>query len=67
MIHIFSIFLCFILQGKPKCLETYLRSFIDEMKALIDNGIVINGHLIRIKIKCFTCDTPARAFLKGIT
>lgn len=51
--------------GKPPCLESFLRQFIDELKDLLQNGIIINGFQINIRIRGFICDTPARAFIKG--
>ncbi|CAG5038376.1 unnamed protein product [Parnassius apollo] len=52
--------------GKPKILEEYLEDFVTEMKSLLSNGIIIDEKLVSIKIKCFVCDSPARAFLKGV-
>lgn len=52
--------------GKPKNLEEYLRDFVAETKTLLDNGICINNKNLCVKIKCFVCDSPARAFIKGI-
>lgn len=51
-------------EGKPPVNE-YLREFVDELNSLLETNITINGHHIKIKIKCFICDTPARAFIKG--
>lgn len=52
--------------GKPKKIEEYLSDFVTEMKMLLDIGICINDRKICVKIKCFVCDSPARAFIKGI-
>lgn len=51
--------------SKPSSVEEFLYLFIQEMKHLIQNGLNINSHLVTIRIRCFICDTPARAFLKG--
>lgn len=51
--------------GKPKRIEEYLRDFVAETKTLLDNGICINDKKVCVKIKCFVCDSPARAFIKG--
>lgn len=53
------------LTGKPKSLDGYLRKFIDEANFLCNNGLDINEQNIRVKIRAFICDTPARAHLKG--
>lgn len=52
-------------EGKPVFNE-FLRQFVDEPKSLgsADN-FKINGYRMAIRIKCFICDTPARAYLKG--
>lgn len=50
---------------KPKDCNDYLSEFVAELKHLLDNGLSINGYQVMIHIRCFICDTPARAFLKG--
>lgn len=52
-------------EGKPNVNE-FLRKFVDELKIILNTGIAIKNFVIRIKIKCFICDTPARAFIKGV-
>lgn len=52
-------------EGKP-VLNEYLAQFVDEFLRLYQSGIFINNHQIRIHIKGFICDTPARAYVKGI-
>lgn len=43
------------------------RPFVDELNILLKTGIQINEHYVNIRIRCFVCDSPARAFLKGVT
>ncbi|CAG9790480.1 unnamed protein product [Diatraea saccharalis] len=55
--------------GKPKNLTTYLEDFIAEVNHLLDEGITLSQNCekkITIKIRCFVCDSPARAFIKGV-
>lgn len=52
--------------GKPNPINDFLFSFINELKQILANGIVLNGFIIRIRVRCFICDTPARSLLKGI-
>lgn len=52
-------------QGKPKNLESYLRDFVNEFKELLSNGFIYNGCILNVKLKCFICDSPARAALKS--
>lgn len=51
-------------RGKPP-LEHFFANFIEEMKLVLENGILVSDQKISVKIKCFTCDTPARIFIKG--
>lgn len=52
-------------RGKPN-LKEYLSPFVDEMKKLWYNGMEINGHTVLIRVKYFVCDSPARAYIKGM-
>lgn len=53
-------------ESKPSCVRNYLLPFVEEIKPLLQNGLELNGHKIRISIRCFICDSPARAFIKGL-
>ncbi|XP_047141514.2 uncharacterized protein LOC124816384 [Hydra vulgaris] len=37
-----------------------------EVINLLQNGINFNDRKIKVNLKCFACDSPARAFLKSI-
>lgn len=52
--------------SKPKSINLYLQDFIAEINILQERGTIINNKHYNIKIKCFICDTPARAYLKCI-
>lgn len=52
--------------SKPSNLNEYLREFVTELNKIVRNGVDVNGHLIRILIRAFICDSPARSFIKGI-
>lgn len=56
-----------VYHGKSKAsnLDKYLTPMVNELKKLMDTGLSINGHKITIKLRCFICDSPARAFIKG--
>jgi hypothetical protein len=51
---------------KPKCVEEYLRDFVNEMKALLVDGLVVGGKKYTILLKSVIADAPARAFLKCV-
>lgn len=51
--------------SKPPSPNEYLTEFCNELNDVVENGVFLNGHTISVKIRCFVCDTPARAFIKG--
>lgn len=53
-------------ESKPDNVVQYMMPFAQEAEPLLRNGLYINGHKIQIRIRCFICDSPARAFIKGI-
>uniref|UniRef100_A0A1B0DGN6 Transposase domain-containing protein n=1 Tax=Phlebotomus papatasi TaxID=29031 RepID=A0A1B0DGN6_PHLPP len=53
--------------GKPSNLNDFLEPFVDEILELIQNGIMIDSKHLRIHIHSFICDSPARAFVKGVS
>uniref|UniRef100_A0AAG5D0U7 Transposase domain-containing protein n=1 Tax=Anopheles atroparvus TaxID=41427 RepID=A0AAG5D0U7_ANOAO len=52
--------------SKPSILEEYLRPLVDELITLSDNGIIIAGTEIRVHVRAFIADSPARSFIKGV-
>ncbi|RVE41953.1 hypothetical protein evm_013393 [Chilo suppressalis] len=56
--------------GKPKILSQYLEDFVAETESLLENGIHIvregKENIVNVRIRCFICDSPARAFIKGV-
>ena len=50
---------------KPADVNLFLDEFVKEINDVQRNGIEISGNHFNIKLKCFICDTPARAFLKS--
>lgn len=53
-------------EGKPTDLNEYLGPFVNELNVILNNGVRINGKHITVFCRCFICDSPARAFIKGI-
>lgn len=48
---------------KPDNSNEFLSNFVDEAKFLINNGITKNNIIIKIKIKVFCLDVPAKSFV----
>lgn len=51
---------------KPAKIEEFLNRFVDDIDPILRDGLMINGHKLTVKIRTFICDSPARAFLKGL-
>lgn len=58
---VIRIFYC---ESKPVNVQEYLQPFVNEIKEILRDGININEHLLTVCIRCFICDSPARAFIK---
>lgn len=52
--------------GKPDSLALYLKSFIEECSLLLLHGFEYLNQVYQIKLLFFTCDAPARAYLKQV-
>lgn len=52
--------------SKPPSLKYYLEELITELNELITNGFKYENVVIAVHVICFTCDAPARSFLKNI-
>lgn len=48
---------------KPKDSNEYLSDFVTEALDLINNGMFLNNHTIKISIDLICCDTPAKSFI----
>ncbi|XP_058128587.1 uncharacterized protein LOC131271210 [Anopheles coustani] len=67
-IPIFSPMMVGVFHGitKPPQLKEYLGPFVEEMNDVIENGIPINNRVVRVRLRAFICDAPARAYIKGV-
>lgn len=52
-------------RGKPDCVHTYMKDFIDEYERLSSVGLQFSDKIYSVVISAFICDAPARAFLKS--
>lgn len=50
---------------KPVNINTFLHDFSYEYKELISRGVFINNKNVRVVVRAFICDAPARAFVTG--
>lgn len=60
---------CYCGKAGPACPDDFLREFVNEVEYLNSEGGVVvkhNPNRLPIKIRCFSADAPARAFLTGI-
>ena len=53
--------------SKPSSASSYLENFVIEAKKLKSERITVGDRKLDVDIKCFICDAPAMAFIKGIT
>lgn len=62
-----EVFLIGVFHGykKPTSANIFMQPFIDEMKDLTDNAIIYKGKNVRVEIRSFICDSPARSFILG--
>ena len=51
---------------KPNCVHEYLSDFIADWKEMKQTGFVYNEKQFDLETKCFSCDAPARPFLKNV-
>lgn len=52
-------------QSKPACLNSFFEKFVAESVAINRRTICVDGCDYFIAIYAFTCDAPARSFIKG--
>lgn len=54
--------------SKPGSISQFLGRFVEEMEAINNDGLDIEGfnHRLTLNISCFVCDAPARAFVKQV-
>lgn len=50
--------------SKPDSAQEYMADFVEEVNTLIKNGVRIKNMHYSLRIAGFTCDIPARSFLK---
>ncbi|CAI6370651.1 unnamed protein product [Macrosiphum euphorbiae] len=53
-------------QEKPGNSNIFLNKFIEEAKALVENGLNIDNTFYKVSFNTFVCDVPAKSFLLNI-
>ncbi|CAH0550972.1 unnamed protein product [Brassicogethes aeneus] len=51
-------------ESKPP-LQEFLPEFVTELNEILETGIQVSQIRVKVKIRYFVCDTPARSFIKG--
>ncbi|CAN7988820.1 unnamed protein product [Ixodes hexagonus] len=49
--------------SKPASSNDFLVTFVEELQALLSQGVTVNGSLVQVKVRSIICDAPARAFI----
>lgn len=52
-------------EAKPRNIDEFLTPLVNELLYIIQNNVHINGKIIKIRVRCFIADSPARSFIKG--
>ncbi|XP_043473415.1 uncharacterized protein LOC122505698 [Leptopilina heterotoma] len=52
--------------SKPASIDDFVNDFINEINYILPRGLQILNRRFNLRIHCFICDTPARAYLKGV-
>lgn len=51
--------------SKPNSADEYLREFVDELKKLESQGLLLGETVYKFAVSCIIADAPARAFIKN--
>lgn len=51
---------------KPSSCESFMNEFVTEAVNLINSGLNYSHTIIKVVIKGFVCDAPAKSFLLGV-
>lgn len=50
--------------SKP-ILNEYIASLVSELESLLESGLDVNNHHVKVAFGKIVCDTPARCQMKG--
>ena len=53
-------------KSKPSSVDEYLKLFLQEIAAILENGVEVAGVHVNVTIHSFVCDAPARQYVKKI-
>lgn len=57
---------CYYGKPKPGDSNEFLQEFVDELCNLIINGIDFNSVHIKVVLKAFICDIPAKSYILNV-
>ena len=53
-------------KSKPNSVDEYLKLFLQELRAVLANGIELSGVHVSVSVHSFVCDAPARQYVKKV-
>ena len=53
-------------KSKPSCVDEYLKLFLQELRAVLEEGVEIRGKHANVRVHSFVCDAPARQYVKKV-
>ena len=57
---------CYYGRGKPNSAESFLEDLVEELNRVVGIQHKYSHQNYSVTVRCFVCDAPARAFLKGV-
>ena len=65
LVELDCVFPVAITYGKP-CNTEFLNDSINEFNNLINDSIIFNEKMVKVKLSAIVCDAPAKSFVKQI-
>lgn len=53
-------------KSKPDTPKMFLRYFIDDLKSVMDNGVIYKETTVSVDLSFIICDAPAKSFILGV-
>ena len=49
---------------KEQDINPYLANFVEELRVLLHDGLVVNKPMFTVKVSAIICDAPAKAYVR---